>query len=299
MTTVATEPDQSMRVRQELAEFLDLDPDRLTDPARLVEDLGLDSLAMMRVVVWLEHQGVVIDGDRAQPARVADLLSLVAAVAAPGVSVRMTSGGGNGGGPAGGGPAGGFGVTDVPVPQLSGSDPLAPVLTGHGLRLDPVTPEDTRFLYTLAIAPETSYHWRYRGAPPSLERFTGDMWNQMVVQFVARRIEDNQPVGQVIAYSADPTARFVYVGAVFVPSYTGTGLAAHAVGVFVRYLFHTFPLSKVYLEIPGYNWPQLRSGEGTLFEVEGVLRDHYYYAGRCWDQYLCAIYRDRPLPDGP
>jgi hypothetical protein len=78
-----------------------------------------------------------------------------------------------------------------------------------------------------------------------------------------------------------------------VPPHTGTGLAAQAVALFLRYLFHTFPLTKAYLEVPGYNWAQVRSGEGTLFEVEGVLRDHHFYAGRRWDQYLCAIYRDR------
>jgi RimJ/RimL family protein N-acetyltransferase/aryl carrier-like protein len=273
--------------RRELAELLDLDPASLPDRARLVEELGLDSLALMRVLVWLERRGVVVGSERDRPARVGDLLALIDA-ATGGMSIRI-----------GDGRAGPAGVTDVPAPQPPAWDPLVPVLTGNGLRLDPVTPEDTRFLYTLACAPETSFHWRYRGAPPPLERFTNDMWNQIVVQFVARRIEDDQPVGQLIAYGADPTARFLYLGAVFIPSYSGTGLAARAVGVFVRYLFHTFPLAKVYLEVPGYNWPQVRSGEGTLFEVEGVLRDHHYYAGRCWDQYLCAIHRDRLLPASP
>lgn len=287
MTTVATEPDQSMRVRQELAEFLDLDPDRLTEQARLVEDLGLDSLAMMRLVVWLEHQGVVIDGDRAQPARVGDLISLLDAASSQGMLIRIANGH----------DAGPVGATELPAALAPPPDPLVPVLAGHGLRLDPVTPDDVGFLYTLAAAPETSFRWRYRGAPPPLEQFTEGMWNQVLVQYVARRTEDGQPVGHVVAYGADPTARFAYVGAVFAPPHTGTGLAAHAVALFVRYLFHTFPFGKVYLEIPGYNWPQVRSGEGTLFEVEGVLREHYQYAGRLWHQYLCAIYRDRLATD--
>jgi RimJ/RimL family protein N-acetyltransferase/aryl carrier-like protein len=294
MTSLVIDPERSHYepagpYRQELAALLDLDADGLSDQDRLVEDLGLDSLSMMRLVVWLERNGVTIDTERSRPVRVGDVLSLVETAVRPGVRVQVIAGGS----------AGPAGVAEIPAPQPSTPDPLAPVLTGHGLRLDPVTPDDVGFLYGLAVAPETSFRWRYRGAPPPLERFTNDLWNQMVVQFVARRVEDDQPVGQVIAYGADPTARFVYVGAVFVPSYTGGGLAAHAVGVFVRYLFHTFPLAKVYLEVPGYNWPQVRSGEGTLFEVEGVLREHHFYAGRCWDQYVCAIHRDRLGPDGP
>lgn len=60
------------------------------------------------------------------------------------------------------------------------------------------------------------------------------------------------------------------------PDCTGTGLAAQAVSLFVRYLFQVFPLCKA----------------GSLFRLEGVLHNHDYYAGRHWDKYLCAIYPD-------
>lgn len=294
MTTMTTEPATSVDTprsahRRELAALLDQALDSLSDRARLVEDLGLDSLAMMRIVVWLESKGVVVEGDRSQPARVADVLSLIDAAASQVMSIRIANGR----------DAGPIGATGLPAAVAPPADPLVPVLAGHGLRLDPVTPDDVGFLYTLAAAPETSFRWRYRGAPPPVEQFTEGMWSQVLVQYVARRTEDDQPVGHVVAYGADPTARFAYAGAVFVPPHTGTGLAAHAVALFVRYLFHTFPFTKVYLEIPGYNWPQVRSGEGTLFQVEGVLRDHYQYAGRLWHQYLCAIYRDRLATDHP
>jgi RimJ/RimL family protein N-acetyltransferase/aryl carrier-like protein len=293
MTSLITEPAPDRVLdpppdspRQELAELLDLDPANLPDPARLVEDLGLDSLAMMRLLVWLERRGVVVDSERDRPARVGDLLGLVDA-ATEGLSIRI-----------GNGQPGPIGAVELPVAVPPPADPLVPVLAGHGLRLDPVTPDDVGFLYALAVAPETSFRWRYRGAPPPLEQFTEGMWSQVLVQFVARRTEDNQAVGQVVAYGADPVARFAYVGAVFVPPHTGAGRSAHAVALFVRYLFHTFPFTKLYLEIPGYNWPQVRSGEGTLFTVEGVLRNHYQYAGRLWHQYLCAIYRDPHPADG-
>jgi RimJ/RimL family protein N-acetyltransferase len=102
-----------------------------------------------------------------------------------------------------------------------------------------------------------------------------------------------------MAYGADPSMRYVYLGAVFEPVYAGTGLAAQVVAMFVRHLFHTFPLHKVYMEVPGYNWDQMRSGEGGLFRVEGVLSNHDYYAGRYWDEYICAIHRDRPIEHAP
>jgi aryl carrier-like protein len=50
--------------RAQLAELLDRDVAELTDAARLVDDLALDSLAMMTVLVWLGDQGLSIDADR-------------------------------------------------------------------------------------------------------------------------------------------------------------------------------------------------------------------------------------------
>lgn len=273
--------------RQELAALLDLDPEHLGDSVRLAGELCVDSLTMMRILVWLEGKGVTIDSDQARPVRVGDLLSL-ADSASQGVTIRID----------GGSPAAAVSATHIPATRPAPVDPLAPVLAAHGLQLDPVTPDDTAFLFMLAAAPETSFRWRFRGAPPSLERFTESMWSQILVQYVARRTSDGEPVGHVVAYSADPVARYAYVGAVFIPPLTGTGIAANAVALFVRYLFHTFPFAKLYLEIPGYNWPQMASGEGTLFTVEGVLRDHFQYAGQLWHQYLCAIYRDASIRQG-
>jgi len=44
--------------RRELADLLDVTPAALTDEARLGEDLGLDSLARMSLLAWLDGKGV-------------------------------------------------------------------------------------------------------------------------------------------------------------------------------------------------------------------------------------------------
>lgn len=271
--------------RAELAELLDRAADAVPDELRLAE--ALDSLAMMSVLVWLEGRGVTVADDRARPATVGDVLALLdQRAAAPNLSIRI-------------GPdrelAGPAAVPELPVT----ASPLTPVLTVAGFELTPVQPGDTEFLYWLSCHPETCFRWRYRGAPPAYDRFVADLWSRVMVQFVVRRAEDGEPVGHVVAYAADSTMRHAYVGAVFVPAHTGTGLPAQAVRTFVGYLFHTFPLHKLYLEVPGYNWSQLESGTGRLFEVEGVLRGHDYYAGRHWDKRVCAIYRSADLAGEP
>jgi RimJ/RimL family protein N-acetyltransferase/aryl carrier-like protein len=278
--------DQREADRHELAELLDLDPAALHDSARLHEELGLDSLARLTLLTWLETRGVLVRTDRDVLASVGDVLALLEKSSSPGLSITVV-------GPDPRTP----GAADTALPHATGPAPalagaLVPRLATPALRLTPVEPDDIGFLYMLATAPETGFRWRYRGAPPPFERFAEELWGQVLVQYVARRAEDHQPVGHVVAYAATQGLRHAHLGAVFHPPYAGSGLAAQAVSLFVNYLFHTFPLRKLYLEIPGFNWPQMQSGAGRLFHVEGILRDHDYYAGQTWDSYLCAIYPD-------
>lgn len=259
--------------REELSELLGRTP--LPDELRLAD--AVDSLAMMSLLVWLSGRGVTIADDRARPATVGEVLALLDRTA-PNLSITI-------------GPDRELAGPATLPPLRQAVSPLAPVLTAGGFELTAVQPGDTDFLYWLSCHPETCFRWRYRGVPPAYDRFVADLWSRVLVQFVVRRAEDGEPVGHVVAYAADSTMRHAYVGAVFAPDHTGTGLPAQAVRTFVGYLFHTFPLHKLYLEVPGYNWPQLESGAGRLFDVEGVLSGHDYYAGKYWDKRVCAIYR--------
>jgi RimJ/RimL family protein N-acetyltransferase/aryl carrier-like protein len=281
MTTV--EPVTRRRaLREEIAALVDLDPELLPDGLRL-SDAGMDSLTLMRVHTWLDAHDVSIDAAAyGEPVTIGEVLTLLEHATTPGVSISVAARSAtihNG-------------LLDSAVPTRP-VDPLAPVLRTRSMVLTPVKPDDLGFLYQLATGAETSFRWRYRGAPPSLERYAENLWPQVLVQYVVRRVRDNEPVGHILAYGVESTMRFAYIGAVFVPTVAGTGLAAQAVSTFMRYLFHIMPLKKLYLQIPGYNFGQLSSGEGTQFQIEGVLRDHLWYGGRTWDEYICAVYAEQ------
>jgi RimJ/RimL family protein N-acetyltransferase/aryl carrier-like protein len=279
MTTVNA--GQREVYRKELAALLALDVETLADEARLSGELALDSLSLMRVLTWAEARGAALDVRQGWPETVGELLTVLDKEILRGMSITV-----------------GRGAETIHIgPSATArppADPLAPVLATRALRLDHIAPDDMGFLYTLAVDPQTSFRWRYRGAPPPYDKFLADLWTNVLVQFVVHDLRDGRPVGLAVAYGASPSLSHASVGAVFRAGYAGTGLAAQAVELFARALFKLFPLRKLYLEIPGYNWPQLQSGEGKLFELEGRLRDHYYYAGRLWDQYLGAIYPDAP-----
>jgi RimJ/RimL family protein N-acetyltransferase/aryl carrier-like protein len=272
--TTQLDPTHPDTHRADLADLLDRDPAALPDDARLVDDLGLDSLAMMTVLTWLDTRGVVISNRNALTT-VGDVLSMLDR---PRVSVLMADGS-----------PGPTGLPTLPRP-VPPADPLVPVLETAAFRLRPVQQGDLTALYTLATHPQTAFRWRYRSVQPTMDTFARELWTGVLVQYVVRPARGDDAVGLVVAYS--PAEEHACLGAVFDPAHTGSGLAAQAVMAFARYLFHSFPLRKLYLEIPEFNMPQLHSGAGRLFQVEGVLREHCYYAGRWWDQHVAAIYPD-------
>lgn len=284
--TTADRVDLKDGWRQEIADLLELDPAALPDEARLTGELGLDSLALMTLFGWLEAKGVTAvnrDGLRC----VGDILELLTRLPAR-LSVVVTDA-----------PADGPASTAGLLPARKRS-PLTPALSNAAYRLTPIQESDLDFLYLLAVHPDTGYRWRYRGNPPSHQQFAADLFGQVLVQYVARGAISGEPAGHVVAYSADLAQGHASVGAIFTPDHAGTGQAAEITAVFVRYLFHTFRLHKLYLEVPGFNWPQVSSGAGRFFQVEGVLRDHDFYAGRYWDKYVCAIYPElTSSPGGP
>ena len=117
----------------------------------------------------------------------------------------------------------------------------------------------------------------------------------MLAQFLVVSSETNEAAGHVVCYDAEANSGHAHIGAIFDPDYMHAGIAVDAVTVFVRYLFATYSLRKLYLDVRGFNYELISSGAGRFFQVEGKLRDHDYYNGQYWDKYILAIYRGDPM----
>jgi RimJ/RimL family protein N-acetyltransferase len=66
--------------------------------------------------------------------------------------------------------------------------------------------------------------------------------------------------------------------------------------VFLNYVFNTWQLEKVYIEVAEYNFSYM-SGLNRLFVEEGRLRSHLYLAGRRWDLIILAVYKSLFIAD--
>lgn len=141
------------------------------------------------------------------------------------------------------------------------------------LRLRELLPEDAPRLYRGSVDPSHSYRWRYRGTTPTPRQFADDLFDgSTFAQFVLERLDSAELVGIVQCYQARLDAGTVYFA--FVRTGTnGEPVSEMTVGLylFVSYLFRTFPFRKLYAEVPGFNWAQFSSGDGTYFTVEGLL----------------------------
>lgn len=168
---------------------------------------------------------------------------------------------------------------------------VAPSRTGRWVRLLPVTLQAVDFLYQLATDEASGFRWRLSGTVPTIDAFRESLWPGVLAQFVVVEKQSVTPIGTVVAYNADLNSGHCYVGAAMVDAVQHTGMGIESVVLFLRYLFATWALRKVYLDVPEFNLASMMAGVGTILHEEGRLREHTHYAGRYWDRVTLAVYR--------
>ena len=183
----------------------------------------------------------------------------------------------------------------LPGPVWDAKNLRAAPRTGRWVSLVPIAPQYMEFLYQLATNEENGHRWLLAGTVPPAELFQQNLWKGVLTQFVVVVRSSSAPIGVVVAYNAELNHGFGYLGADFAPNVQGIGIAIEAVELFVDYVFATYNLRKLYLEVPEYNLGSMAYGVGGILNEEGVLRGHTYYRGRYWDRHLLALYRDEFL----
>jgi RimJ/RimL family protein N-acetyltransferase len=127
---------------------------------------------------------------------------------------------------------------------------------------------------------------------PSMDTFQQGMTSGILTQFVVQGRRDETILGHVIAYGADLNSGYAYIGGVMDPRSVRTGFGIEAFEVFVDYLFATYALRKIYLEVPEYNMEQFSNGYRSILREEARLKDHSIYDSILWDRITLALYRE-------
>ena len=164
--------------------------------------------------------------------------------------------------------------------------------TGKHVRLRTITTLDYGLLQAAELSPEVRHRWRYGGTTPSPENWPQVFWQGVLAQFLVVRTRGEESIGLVNAYGPNFQHGWAYVGATKLQPADCSPYMMLGLAIFIEYVFCNWNFRKIYLELPEFNYPQFRSGEGRIFVLEGRLKQHSYYDGRLWDQMLLAIHRD-------
>ena len=168
-----------------------------------------------------------------------------------------------------------------------------PSLRGRHVELRGIVPEDMTYLQLLETSSALAPRWRLRGATPGPQEWAQGLWRGVLAQFIVLRTRDQARIGLVAAYQANAQDGYAYIAAT---RFDPDGRSPHLIlGVtrFIDYVFDCWSFRKLYMEIPEYNYPQIASGQGRIFELEGRLRQHSYLGGELWDMFTLAIYKDK------
>lgn len=162
-----------------------------------------------------------------------------------------------------------------------------------GVVLRPVGSQDYEAIYLASVDPAAGFRWRFKGETPSPDDILGTLWNGVHAQFIVCRRGSDTPVGLVVAYQAALSNGTVYVAFQSLDrSAPGAGGATfEGMVAFIDFLFRSWPLRKLYAEVPGYNAVGVWGGDQGLFREEGRLRECEYQAGAWWDTVIGTLDR--------
>jgi RimJ/RimL family protein N-acetyltransferase len=177
----------------------------------------------------------------------------------------------------------------APPPDLAKA--TSDLTSADRVMLRPVLPRDIELMYAAATDPQRGMRWRYRGETPGYDEFNARLWSGQRCHFIAER--DAQPIAYLAAYDLSLKSRHCYLAVLSLRAEATRGHVFDGAFNFIDHLFRAFELRKLYIEVAGYNLNAVLGGPQTLFEMEGVLRDHEEWNGELWDNYIGALSRSR------
>lgn len=105
-----------------------------------------------------------------------------------------------------------------------------------------------------------------------------------------------EPAGTIYSYGFNPTDRYVFITIYVAREFENTGCGVEAFVLFALYLFKTFQLFKIYLDVYSYNAASLRLLSDERFILEGKFRGHRRIGEKRYDLFRFALL-GTALPD--
>lgn len=172
-------------------------------------------------------------------------------------------------------------------------DPVFSPDSSPRVRIRALQPSDIPSLYSAASDPVLGHRWRYRGRTPSFAEFEATLFEGVLAQFAVTPKDSSTICGLVTLYNADLANGHAFLGVVRGARVAGDqGSMMDGCVLLIQHAFTSWPLRKIYFDVPGYNM-HLVNGliEANFATEEGRLRHFYFFNGEYFDKIYVSISR--------
>lgn len=164
-------------------------------------------------------------------------------------------------------------------------------IQGRYARLVPVSQVHISFLYQLLLEQTYGFGWKFRGAPPSLERFSAEFASGIFSHFVVCDVATGRNVGYVGGYECDMRAGHCRLLIDVCSDVAFSPISVDAALGYMDYMFWHWPLRKFFIERPGFIGR--RGALARFCELEGCLKDYVYARGNYHDMEIYSMSREK------
>lgn len=178
----------------------------------------------------------------------------------------------------------------APSPERAGNRQA--FLTNRFVELADPMPSHYPTLYGFVRPESVVDRWQAGSQSFGYDTFVQRFWVGVLAQFVFSRPGEREIAGLVKCELPNFRHQTAQLGLYASGESQGQPLPMMALATFIDFVFETYPLRKLYAEVPGFNFGQFESGDGRFFVVEGRLTDHEIHFGRTWDTFILAVNRD-------
>jgi RimJ/RimL family protein N-acetyltransferase len=167
--------------------------------------------------------------------------------------------------------------------------------------LRPASKDHFDYLYRWRNDPQYLESCSVRRYPVSREEFDeemrGDFQRDRHLQFIIYNKAGDHPMGTIFSYNFNLVDGHVFLTTYLEEEFQNMGFGVDAFLTLCKFLFDSYPIRKIYVEVYEYNSNSLGS-LSKFFSEEGRFKKHRYLKGEYWDLLRLTFWRDQlPLID--
>lgn len=154
---------------------------------------------------------------------------------------------------------------------------------------------DTDFLYAVYSDPDETREFSRDIAFSTREEFTDTLCKQLKFSYYEFFIVEweGKPAGIVYGHNYSARDLIIRFSLYIIPELRGSGIGAIAAFRYVKYLFASLPVRKVYVTVFGCNKTSLANNLQAGFTEEAVLREYIFVGGEFCDLHYLSVTRER------